>query len=84
MKKLNRLFVCLFTIQSGLRANDDKPIKVYQLPQPAQQFVKSHFGDSKVAMANMETDSLDNSYDVIFPDGNKVEFDNQVNWKEVN
>lgn len=53
MKKLLLLFVCLFTIQSVVRANDDKPIKVDQLPQPAHQFVKSHFGDSKVAMAKM-------------------------------
>ena len=28
MKKLLLLFVCLFTIQSVVRANDDKPIKV--------------------------------------------------------
>lgn len=84
MKKLLLLFVCLFTIQSVVRANDDKPIKVDQLPQPAQQFVKSHFSDSKVAMAKMETDWFDKSYDVIFTDGNKVEFDKQGNWKEVN
>ena len=32
MKKLLLLFVCLFTIQSVVRANDDKPIKVDQLP----------------------------------------------------
>ena len=84
MKKLLLLLVCLFTFQAVVKANDDKPIKVAQLPQSAQQFIKSHFGNSKVAIAKMETDWLDKSYDVIFTDGNKLEFDKQGNWKEIN
>ena len=84
MKKLLLLLVCLFTFQAVVKANDDKPIKVAHLPQSAQQFIKSHFGNSKVAIAKMETDWLDKSYDVIFTDGNKLEFDKQGNWKEIN
>ena len=84
MKKLLLLLVCLFTFQAVVKASDDKPIKVAQLPQSAQQFIKSHFGNSKVAIAKMETDWLDKSYDVIFTDGNKLEFDKQGNWKEIN
>lgn len=84
MKKLLLLFVCLFTIQSVVKADDDKPVKIEQLPQLAQQFIKTHFGDSKVAIAKMETDWFDKSYDIIFTDGNKLEFDKQGNWKEVN
>ena len=84
MKKLLLLLVCLFTFQAVVKANADKPIKVAQLPQSAQQFIKSHFGNSKVAIAKMETDWLDKSYDVIFTDGNKLEFDKQGNWKEIN
>ena len=84
MKKLLLLLVCLFTFQAVVKANDDKPIKVAQLPHSAQQFIKSHFGNSKVAIAKMETDWLDKSYDVIFTDGNKLEFDKQGNWKEIN
>ena len=84
MKKLLLLLVCLFTFQAVVKANDDNPIKVAQLPQSAQQFIKSHFGNSKVAIAKMETDWLDKSYDVIFTDGNKLEFDKQGNWKEIN
>ncbi len=84
MKKLLLLLVCLFAFQALVKANDDKPIKVTQLPPSAQQFIKSHFGNSKVAIAKMETDWLDKSYDVIFTDGNKLEFDKQGNWKEIN
>ena len=39
MKKLVFLLVCLFTLQTVARADDDKPIQVTQMPQPAQQFI---------------------------------------------
>ena len=67
--------VCLFTLQTVVWADDDKPIQVNQLPQTAQTFIKTHFPDNKVAMAKMETDWFDKSYDVIFTNGDKLEFD---------
>ena len=73
MKKLLLLFVCLFTLQTIARADDDKPIQVSQMPQKAQQFIKQHFAGSNIAMAKVESDFLQKSYDVIFTDGNKVE-----------
>lgn len=84
MKKLFFLLVCLFTLQSVARADDDKPIQINQLPQQAQLFIKQHFADSRTAIAKMESDFFDKSYDVIFTNGNKVEFDKKGNWKEVN
>lgn len=84
MKKLFFLFVCLFTLQTVARADDDKPIQVNQLPQKAQLFIKQYFADSRTAIAKMESDFLDKSYDVIFTNGDKLEFDKKGNWKEVN
>ena len=84
MKKLLILFVCLFTLQTIARADDDKPIQVSQMPQKAQQFIKQHFAGNNIAMAKVESDFLQKSYDVIFTDGNKVEFDKKGNWTEVN
>ena len=83
MKKLVFLLVCLFTLQTVARADDDKPIQVTQMPQLAQQFIKQHFSDSKVALAKMESDFLYKSYEVIFTNGDKVEFDKKGNWEEV-
>ena len=73
MKKLVFLLVCLFTLQTVARADDDKPIQVTQMPQPAQQFIKQHFADSKVALAKMESDFFYKSYEVIFTNGDKVD-----------
>lgn len=84
MKKLVFLFVCLFTLHPGAWADDDKPIQVNQLPRTAQSFIKQYFAENTVAMAKVETDFWDKSYDVIFTNGDKVEFDKKGNWKEVN
>ena len=65
MKKLLILFVCLFTLQTIARADDDKPIQVSQMPQKAQQFIKQHFAGNNIAMAKVESDFLQKSYDVI-------------------
>ncbi|WP_270437730.1 PepSY-like domain-containing protein [Bacteroides bouchesdurhonensis] len=83
MKKLLFLLVCLFTLQTVARADDDKPIQISQMPQQTQLFIKKYFADNKIALAKMESDLFNKSYDVIFTNGNKVEFDKKGNWKEV-
>ena len=83
MKKLIFLFVCVFSIQVAL-ADNDKPINFAQLPQAAQQFVKQHFPKAKIAFVKMETELFDKSYDVVFNNGDKLEFDKKGEWTEVN
>ena len=83
MKKLVFLFACLFSITLNVSAGNDKPIQVTELPKVAQQFIQNHFGNQSVAMAKMETDFMDKSYDVIFTNGDKVEFDKKGKWTNV-
>ena len=83
MKKLIFLFVCVFSIQVAL-ADNDKPINFTQLPQAAQKFVKQHFPKAKIAFVKMETELFDKSYDVVFNNGDKLEFDKEGEWTEVN
>lgn len=83
MKKLAFLFVGLFVMTLTVWAGNDKPIQVSELPQKAQQFIKKHFADQSVAMAKMETEFMDKSYDVIFTNGDKVEFDKKGKWTSV-
>lgn len=84
MKKLVLALVCLFIMQSLAWAEDDKPIQLNQLPQVAQTFIQQHFPTHKVAMAKLESEWFDKSYDVIFTNGDKVEFDKKGEWTEVN
>ena len=83
MKKLIFLFVCVFSIQVAL-ADNDKPINFTQLPQAAQKFVKQHFPKAKIAFVKMETELFDKSYDVVFNNVDKLEFDKKGEWTEVN
>mgnify|MGYP000229284848 CR=1 FL=1 len=73
MKKILALLVCLLTISTGVRADDDRPVRFDQLPAKAQAYVKKYFPQEKVALAKMEKDFFDKKYEVIFANSSKVE-----------
>lgn len=84
MKKLASILVCLFILCVFiLRADNEKPIQVNQLPVAAQQFIKQHFADRKVALAKVETEFVSKSYEVVFADGDHIDFDSKGNWEEI-
>ena len=83
IKKTLMALVCLVTFQQAAMADNDKPINVNQLPATAQQVIKSNFAGKKVALAKVESGLIDKSYDVIFTTGEKIEFDRDGNWTEI-
>jgi hypothetical protein len=83
MKKLALLFVCIFAFQLAVFADDDKPVTFEQLPQVAQQFIGKHFAGKTISLAKIEGGILEKSYDVIFSDGNKLEFDRKGQWTDI-
>lgn len=64
-------------------ADNDKPIKVSNLPVVARQVISKHFTNRKVALAKVESGILNKNYDVIFTNGDKVEFDKKGAWTEI-
>ena len=84
MKKYIILAIAALSLGiTAAHADDDRAIAVNQLPKPAQEFIQKYFPKQKVALAKEETDFLDKSYEVIFVDGNKVEFSRNGEWEEV-
>lgn len=83
MKKLALLFAIAFAFQTAVFADNDKPITISQLPQPAQQFINKHFNGKSVAIAKIESGIIERSYDVIFTNGDKLEFDRKGNWTDI-
>ena len=83
MKKLTLLFAIAFAFQTAVFADNDKPITIDQLPQPAQQFINKHFNGKSVAIAKIESGIIERSYDVIFTNGDKLEFDRKGNWTDI-
>lgn len=82
MKKLVLLLVSVFTFQVAM-ADNDKPVAFEQLPAAAQQFVKQNFPNVKVAFAKMENKLFGASYDVVFINGDNLEFDKNGQWTEI-
>ena len=83
MKKLALLLACILAFNLAALANDDKPIKVEQLPQTSQQFIKKHFAGKGIALAKVESGIIEKSYDVIFTNGDKLEFDRKGLWTDI-
>lgn len=69
----------IFTV----KADNDRPIAVSELPQKAQQFIQQHFPNEKVSFAKVERELFDTTYEVIFTSSSKIEFLKNGDWKEV-
>ncbi len=60
-----------------------KAVTISEFPAAAQKMLKENFSGHKVAMSTMDYDLFSKSYDVVFTNGDKVEFDSDGNWKEI-
>lgn len=72
------LLICLFSITS-IACGEEHPITIDKLPQTAQQFIKTHF--ATLTVSNIMADH--DSFDVVFSNGYKVEFDKKGEWEDV-
>ncbi len=83
MKKWTILFVSMLVMSVTVWAGNDKPIQISEMPKAAQQFIQKHFANQTVAVAKVETEFMDKNYDVIFTNGDKVEFNKKGQWTNV-
>lgn len=83
MKKLLIVCVCLFSVNAVCFADFHKPIEVNDLPSAARTTMRGFFPKEKVALVKSEIGFFEKSYDVIFTNGTKIEFDRSGEWKEI-
>lgn len=83
MNKLLILLASFLILGTSVKADEDRPIQPEQLPAKAQTFIKTYFPKADISIAKEESGMFDKSYDVIFSNGDKIEFDKQGAWKEV-
>ncbi len=83
MKRFFLLLVVHLMVASVVLANNDKLITTEQLPAKAKQFIETYFPEAKVSYAKKESEIFEKSFEVIFADGHKVEFDGNGEWKDV-
>ncbi len=82
MKKVLFMTV-IFAISMSLNASNDRPVTFEQLPQKAQQFIKQHFPNLQISIAKQDMDLTDKNYDVIFVNGDKIEFTSNGEWTSI-
>ncbi len=83
MKKWTFALFLLLGTSTSCIADNERPIDVNQLPQAAQQLLSKHFSNQQVMLVVKETEGLSKGYDVVFENGDKIEFDRSGNWEEI-
>ena len=83
MKKIAIFLLSAICFITTAAADNYKPVPVEKLPAKAQSFLNSHFKNVKVSLSRQELDVFELTYDVIFTDGRKVEFNHKGEWTEV-
>ncbi len=84
MKKI--IIIALAVFSFGIltaNADNDRLTVKENLPKKAQLFIDNNFKNSKITYVKDERDYLERSYEVLFADGTKVEFNRNGEWKEV-
>ncbi|MBE6304174.1 MAG: hypothetical protein E7089_09640 [Bacteroidales bacterium] len=84
MKKIIVIALAVFSL--GIitaNADNDRLTVKESLPKKAQQFIDTYFKSEKITYVKDERDYLERSYEVLFADGTKVEFNRNGEWKEI-
>ncbi len=79
MKKFLFVLAAMLTIGFSAKADHDQVVTFNQLPATAQAMLKQHFAGKIPLVVTMDWDD----YTIMYETGEKVEFDKQGNWKEL-
>ncbi len=83
MKKIFFILIGFLLIQTAAQAGHYKTIAFSELPADARNFISTNFKHLKISYTAKERDFLEVNYKVIFVDGNKLEFDRNGEWEEI-
>ena len=83
IRKTIMALACLLVFVGTACADNDEPITVSQLPVAAQTTLKQYFKGKSVALVTIDRSVGSRSYDVVFGNGEKIEFDRKGNWTDI-
>lgn len=83
MKTKLFMAVCLIASFVFLGCDKEENVTFDDLPQKAQDFITAHFGDETVAFVVYDKEPFDKNYEVSFSSGNKVEFNKDGKWTDI-
>ena len=79
MKKFLTLLFAFMAFAFSAKADYDQVITFNQLPDQAQELLKQYFADKVPLIVTVDWDD----YTIRYETGEKLEFDKQGNWKEI-
>lgn len=84
MKRFVYLMTALLLVCANIAcADNERTITVAELPADARLLLEQHFADRKIVLAKVETEVLSKSYEVVFADGDRIDFDSKGRWTEI-
>jgi phosphopantothenoylcysteine synthetase/decarboxylase len=81
MKRI--ITLALLLLGFAISANAQKKIEITELPKPAQDFLKKHFGNSPIDMVKKDAEHGEKGYEVKLKDGTEIEFWKDGSYREV-
>ena len=81
MKKIQAvlLLMAMMALSFNAKADHDQVITFDQMPEAAQTLLRQHFANKVPLVVTVDWDD----YTIRYESGEKVEFDKQGNWKEI-
>ncbi len=81
MKKIQAilLLVAIIALSFNAKADHEQVITFDQMPEAAQTLLRQHFANKVPLVVTVDWDD----YTIRYESGEKVEFDKQGNWKEI-
>ena len=70
-------------VSNHAQADNDRPTTLNKMPAKAQEFVAKYFPGTEITLAKEEGYFLGKTYDIIFKDGNQIEFNRNGEWTKV-
>lgn len=81
MKKLT--FITLSILLAFTSCTKEEPVAFANLPAQAQTILNTYFSDMPVALTKTDNEGFAKVYEVIFTTGDRIEFDRDGDWREI-
>ena len=76
--------ICCILVSNHAQADNNRPVTLKQMPATAQQIILKHFPSAEIMLSTVEGYMFDKNYDVVFKNGDKIEFSRTGEWTSVN
>ena len=75
--------VLVIAVVVAVNIEYEKPVSQEKLPAAAQSFLEQYYPGGNIALVMKSLDDMEVTYETIYTDGVRVEFDRRGEWKKV-